>query len=44
MRQDRVHVLGYTVNDVYNCVIAMGFRQFNYEVNADDVLWCLRCL
>jgi hypothetical protein len=22
----------------------MGFRQFNYEVDADDVPWCLRCL
>jgi hypothetical protein len=22
----------------------MGFRQFNYEVDADDVPWCLWCL
>jgi hypothetical protein len=22
----------------------MGFRQFDYEVNADHVPWCLRCL
>jgi hypothetical protein len=44
MRRDEVRALGYTVNDIYNCIIAMGFRQFNYEVHADHVPWCLRCL
>jgi hypothetical protein len=34
---DEVRVLGYTVNDVHNCTIAMGFRQFDYKVNADHV-------
>jgi hypothetical protein len=37
-------MLGYTVNNIYNCIIAMGFRQFNYEVHTDHVPWCLRCL
>jgi hypothetical protein len=37
-----VHVLGYTVNDIHNCIIAMGFRQFDYEVDADHVPWCLQ--
>jgi hypothetical protein len=36
--------LGYTVDDIHNCIIPMGFRQFDYEVNIDHVLWCLRCL
>jgi hypothetical protein len=44
MHRDEVHTLGYTVDDIYNCVIAMGFRQFDYEVNADHIPWCLRCL
>jgi hypothetical protein len=37
-------MLGYTVDDIHNCIIAMGFRQFNYEVNTDHILWCHRCL
>jgi hypothetical protein len=44
MHRDEVHTLGYTVDDVYNCMIAMGFRQFNYKVDADHVPWCLQCL
>jgi hypothetical protein len=44
MHRDEVRVLGYTVDDVHNCIISMGFRQFDYEVNADHVLWCLRFL
>jgi hypothetical protein len=42
--RDEVHALGNTVNNVHNCVISMGFRQFDYEVNTDHVPWCLRCL
>jgi hypothetical protein len=41
---DEVHTLGYAVDNVHNCIIAMGFRQFDYEVNTDHVPWCLRCL
>jgi hypothetical protein len=37
MHRDKVHALGYTVNDVHNCIIAMGFQQLNYEVHADHV-------
>jgi hypothetical protein len=44
MHRDEVRVLGYAVDDIHNCVVAMGFRQFNYEVNTDHVPWCLRCL
>jgi hypothetical protein len=36
--------LGYTVDNIHNCVVPMGFRQFNYEVDTDDIPWCLRCL
>jgi hypothetical protein len=28
MHRDEVHALGYTVDDIHTCVIAMGFRQF----------------
>jgi hypothetical protein len=42
--RDDVCVLGYTVGDVHDCVIAMGFRQFDYEVHTDHIPWCLRCL
>jgi hypothetical protein len=38
----RVYTLGYTVNDIHNCIIAMGFRQFDYEVNTDYIPWCLK--
>jgi hypothetical protein len=41
---DEVCVLGYTVDDVHNCIIAMGFQQFDYEVDTDHVPWCLQCL
>jgi hypothetical protein len=44
MHRDEVHTLGYTVDDIHNCIIAMGFWQFDYEVHADHVPWCLRCL
>jgi hypothetical protein len=44
MCQDEVRALGKAVNDTNNCVIPMGFRQLNYEVDADCVPWCLRCL
>jgi hypothetical protein len=37
-------VLGYAVDDIHNCVISMGLRQLDYEVHADHVPWCLRCL
>jgi hypothetical protein len=41
MHRDEVCVLGYAVDDVHNCIISMGFRQFDYEVNTDHVPWCL---
>jgi hypothetical protein len=44
MCRDEVHMLDYTVNNIHNCVIPMGFRQFDYEVNADHIPWYLRCL
>jgi hypothetical protein len=44
MHRDEVHALGYTVDNVHNCIISMGFRQFDYEVNADHIPWCLWCL
>jgi hypothetical protein len=44
MCQDEVRALGKAVDDTHNCVIPMGFRQLDYEVNADRVPWCLRCL
>jgi hypothetical protein len=44
MCRDEVHVFGYTVDDVHNCVIAMGLGQFDYEVNTNHVLWFHRCL
>jgi hypothetical protein len=34
----------YAVDNVRNCIIAMGLRQFNYEVNAVCVPWFCRCL
>jgi hypothetical protein len=44
MHRDEVHSLGYAVNNVHDCIIAMGCRQFDYEVNTDHIPWCLRCL
>jgi hypothetical protein len=44
MRRNEVHTFGYAVDDVYNCVIAMGLRQFDYEVDTDRVPWFRRCL
>jgi hypothetical protein len=44
VRRDEVRALGYTVDDIHDCIIAMGFQQFNYEVDADRVPWCLQCL
>jgi hypothetical protein len=36
MHGDKVCALGYTVDNIHNCVVAMGFRQFNYEVHTDN--------
>jgi hypothetical protein len=44
MHRNEVRVFGYTVNDVHNCVIAMGLGQSNYEVNTDRVPWFRWCL
>jgi hypothetical protein len=44
MHGDKVCALGYTVDDIHNCIVPMGFRQFDYEVDTDNVPWCLRCL
>jgi hypothetical protein len=41
---DEVHVLGKAVDDTHHCAIAMGFQQLNYEVYADYLPWCVRCL
>jgi hypothetical protein len=41
MYRDEVHTLVYTVDDVYNCIIFMGFRQFDCEVDTDHIPWCL---
>jgi hypothetical protein len=44
MHRNEVHAFGYAVNDVHNCIIAMGLGQFNYEVDTDRVPWFCRCL
>jgi hypothetical protein len=44
MRQDEVCALGKAVDDTPNCVVAMGFRQLDYEVYADYLPWCVGCL
>jgi hypothetical protein len=44
MHRDKVHALGKAVDDTHNCVVPMGFGQLDYEVHADCVPWCLRCL
>jgi hypothetical protein len=37
-------VLSYAVDDIHNCVVTMGFRKFNNEVDADHIPWCFRSL
>jgi hypothetical protein len=44
MHRNKVHTFSYTVDDVHNCIIAMGLGQFDYEVNTDRVPWCRWCL
>jgi hypothetical protein len=44
MYWDEVRTLGYTVDNIHNCIIAMGFWQLDYEVHADYIPWFLRCL
>jgi hypothetical protein len=44
MCQDEVCMLGEAVDNTHNCVIAMGFRQLDYEVYADYLPWCIGCL
>jgi hypothetical protein len=44
MRWYEVRALGQTVDDTHNRVVPMGFRQLDYEVNADCVPWFRRCL
>jgi hypothetical protein len=44
VRRNKVRALSYTVDDIHNCVITMGLRQFNNEVNADHIPWCFRGL
>jgi hypothetical protein len=44
MCQDEVHTLSKAVDDTHNCIVPMGFRKLNYEVDADRVPWCLGCL
>jgi hypothetical protein len=42
--RNKVHAFNYAVDDVHNCVVTMGFRQFNYEVDTDHIPWCFRSL
>jgi hypothetical protein len=44
MHRNEVHALGYAVDNIHNCVMAIKFRQFDYEVNTNHVPWCLRYL
>jgi hypothetical protein len=44
MRRDEMCALGQTVNNAHNRIVPMGFRQLDYEVNADCVPWFRRCL
>jgi hypothetical protein len=39
-----MHALGQTVDDAHNCVVPMGFRQLDYEVDTDCVPWFRWCL
>jgi hypothetical protein len=41
MRRNEVCAFSYAVDDIHNCIIAMGLGQFNYEVNTDCVPWFL---
>jgi hypothetical protein len=40
MCMDEVCMLVYAVDNIHSCVIAMRFRQFDYEVNSDHIPWC----
>jgi hypothetical protein len=42
--RNKVHALSYTVDNVHNCIVTMGFRQFNNEVNTNHIPWCFRSL
>jgi hypothetical protein len=45
MHRNEVCVFSYAVDDIHNCIIAMGLGQFNYQVNTDRVpcfCWCLQ--
>jgi hypothetical protein len=44
MHRNEVRTFSYAVDDVHNCVIAMGLGQSNYEVNTDRVPWFRQCL
>jgi hypothetical protein len=44
MHRYEVRTLGQTVDDAHNCIVPMGFRQFDYEVNTDCVPWFCQCL
>jgi hypothetical protein len=44
VHRNEVRALSYAVNDVHNCIITMGFRQFHNEVNTDHIPWCFRSL
>jgi hypothetical protein len=44
VHRNKVRVLSYTIDNIHNCVVTMGFRQFNDEVDTDHILWCFRSL
>jgi hypothetical protein len=44
VRRNEVRTLSYAVNNIHNCVVTMGFRQFHNEADTDHVPWCFRSL
>jgi hypothetical protein len=44
MHWNKVRTLSYAVDDIYNRIVTMGFRQFNNEVDTDHIPWYFRSL
>jgi hypothetical protein len=44
VHRNKVYALSDAVDNIHNCIITMGFQQFNKEVDADHIPWCFRSL
>jgi hypothetical protein len=44
VHRNKVRTLSYAIDDIHDCAVTMGFRQFNNEVDADHVPSCFRSL